>query len=226
MANAKIKVLGMVGAAACGALLFFQLKRQLRQTAAKTGPKEWKVFLDLQCPYSKICLEQHYEELKSAFGEYKFSIVLTSLVFHPQAFPAQKAVFAMNLLAGEEARYAYINKIYAEQDRISNAKTSEMTRHDIDGVLADIAAEAGLVKGKNNESKTGSPTITREALIGKMNDFDNCVKPAYAEHKIALAHKVYGVPKHVIAGQLIEDSESSWGVKEFHQKMRSLGLTS
>jgi hypothetical protein len=55
-----------------------------------------------------------------------------------------------------------------------------------------------------------------------MNDWETAVKPAYAEHKIALGFGVYGTPKHVINDVLVADTDSEWGVPEWTQVLSKL----
>ena len=55
-----------------------------------------------------------------------------------------------------------------------------------------------------------------------MHDWESAVKPAYAEHKVALSYGVYGTPKHVIDGELVPDTESAWGAVEWAEKLKSL----
>jgi hypothetical protein len=42
------------------------------------------------------------------------------------------------------------------------------------------------------------------------------------EHKEALQLEIYGAPKHVIEEKLVTDTESSWGVAEWTEKLKTL----
>ena len=64
--------------------------------------------------------------------------------------------------------------------------------------------------------------ILKEAFLADLHDWESAVKPAYAEHKIALGYGVYGTPKHVIDGKLVPDTESAWGAAEWAEKLKSL----
>jgi len=55
-------------------------------------------------------------------------------------------------------------------------------------------------------------------------DWNEIVKPTYQEHKYALERGVFGTPKHLIDGELVADTESSWGVKEWQDKLESIGM--
>ena len=58
--------------------------------------------------------------------------------------------------------------------------------------------------------------------MAKIDDWEMSVKPAYAEHKIALGYQVYGTPKHVIDEKLVPDTESSWGADEWAKVLARL----
>ena len=87
-----------------------------------------------------------------------------------------------------------------------NAAIGDARQSEIDGIFVDIAQQAGILP-KNANSRA-------EMLVG-MHDWEMAVKPAYAEHKIALGYQVYGTPKHVIHNVLVPDTESEWGVAEW-----------
>ena len=80
--------------------------------------------------------------------------------------------------------------------------------------------------------------------MSSLHDWGSSVKPAYTEHKVALAYgvtvgveinvasmawadtvdrtQVYGTPKHVIDGKLVPDTESAWGAADWAEKLKSL----
>ena len=78
--------------------------------------------------------------------------------------------------------------------------------------IATIAEKAGVL----------DDAFTKEAFLADLHDWESAVKPAYAEHKIALGYEVYGTPKHVIDGELVPDTESAWGAAEWADKLKSL----
>ena len=62
----------------------------------------WKVFLDLQCPYSKICFDK-LPAIKERFGtQYAITTHFIALAFHPQAFVAQSAAALIGNVQGED----------------------------------------------------------------------------------------------------------------------------
>ena len=64
--------------------------------------------------------------------------------------------------------------------------------------------------------------FTKEAFLADLHDWESAVKPAYAEHKVALGHGVCGTPKLVIDGELVPDTESAWGAADWAGKLGSL----
>ena len=53
-------------------------------------------------------------------------------------------------------------------------------KSDVDAVFANIAEKAGVLDG----------AFTKEAFLADLHDWESAVKPAYAEHKIALGYGV------------------------------------
>ena len=176
---------------------------------------EWKIFLDLQCPYSKVFWKQ-LPSIQEKFGnKYTFTRHITSLVFHPQAFDAQCAVTLVGNIRGLDIRRQYEDTLFEHQELYMNAALGDARKTEIIEVFANIAEK---VDGLFNEE------FTRDVFVEKIHDWNMAVKPAYNEHKIALGYKVYGTPKHVINERLLEDTESSWGVDEWVKKLEKEGL--
>lgn len=172
----------------------------------------WKIFFDLQCPYSRKCWER-LPALKEAFGQhYDMRVYLTSLLFHPQAFTAQCAATWIQTSKGQDQYYKFCDACFENQERYMNAAIGNARKSDIDNVFVDIAQEAGIIQDDAGRA---------EMLVG-MNDWETAVKPAYAEHKIALGFGVYGTPKHVINDVLVADTDSEWGVPEWTQVLSKL----
>mmetsp|Transcript_20177 Transcript_20177/g.29281 ORF Transcript_20177/g.29281 Transcript_20177/m.29281 type:complete len:111 (+) Transcript_20177:143-475(+) len=83
--------------------------------------KEWIVFWDLQCPYSKVSW-QNLPAIKERFGaEYKFTIQITSLAFHPQAFTAQCGASLIETVKGRDAMFKYVDACFENQEFFMNA---------------------------------------------------------------------------------------------------------
>eukprot|EP00339_Tiarina_fusa_P019982 CAMPEP_0116996346 /NCGR_PEP_ID=MMETSP0472-20121206/181_1 /TAXON_ID=693140 ORGANISM="Tiarina fusus, Strain LIS" /NCGR_SAMPLE_ID=MMETSP0472 /ASSEMBLY_ACC=CAM_ASM_000603 /LENGTH=177 /DNA_ID=CAMNT_0004694933 /DNA_START=100 /DNA_END=633 /DNA_ORIENTATION=+ len=172
----------------------------------------WKVFWDLQCPYSKASWTNLPAMREKFGGEYDFTISITSLAFHPQAFTAQCGASLIETTKGRDAVFKYVDACFENQDMFMNASLGDARKSEIDNVFALIAEKAGILDEK----------FTKEAFLANLHDWEKAVKPAYAEHKIALGYGVYGTPKHVIDEKLVLDTESAWGVDEWGEKLKSL----
>ena len=189
--------------------------------------KSWKVFWDLQCPYSKKNWEQ-YDALKAKFGdEYDFSIHLTSLLIHDQAFLAQCAA---NLVAtehghasdtnenggGHDAKLKFINEAFKQQNKFMSDSLGDAKKSEIIEVFANIAEDAKLF----------TDTFTKDTFRTDINDWTKAVLPAWNEHKVAVGYNVMGTPKTVIDEKLVENTESAWGPTEWETKLQELKMKS
>jgi 2-hydroxychromene-2-carboxylate isomerase len=174
--------------------------------------KSWKVFWDLQCPYSKVNWT-NFPAVKAKFGnEYDFTICITSLAFHPQAFTAQCGASLIETKKGRDALLKYMDACFENQDSYMNAAIGDAKKSEIDNVFASIAEKAGVLDDQ----------FTKEIFLAELNDWEKAIKPAYTEHKIALGYGVYGTPKHVIDEKLVADTESAWNADEWAEKLKSL----
>lgn len=172
----------------------------------------WKVFLDLQCPYSKK-FWQNRVAIQERFGsKYSFSRHITSLAFHPQAFTAHCAAVLVGNVKGADVRTKFEDACFENQESYMNAALGDAKKSEIDGAFAAIAEKAGVF----------DKDFDKDSFLEKMHDWEMAVKPAYTEHKYALGYGVYGTPKHVIDEKLIEDTESAWGADEWEKKLASL----
>ena len=178
----------------------------------------WKVFWDLQCPYSHKNWS-HIKDIKQAFGDkFDFEIVLTSLPFHPQAFPAQCAASLIEHQLGDDAKAAFIEQCFQQQESYMNAAVGDATPSQVRKVFCKITKDAGLL------APTSNPDFTEDYFLQHVQDWEGAIKPAYTEHKIALQYQVFGTPKHAIDGRLLEATESDWGVEEWKMKLTEEGF--
>ena len=151
--------------------------------------------------------------MKAHFGkEFEFEVCLTSLAFHPQAFTAQCGASLVETRKGRDALLKYVDACFESQETYMNAALGDARKSDVDAVFANIAEKSGVLDG----------AFTKEAFLSSLHDWESAVKPAYAEHKVALGHGVYGTPKHVIDGKLVPDTESAWGAADWAEKLKSL----
>jgi 2-hydroxychromene-2-carboxylate isomerase len=174
--------------------------------------KSWKVFWDLQCPFSRVNW-QNFPAIKDKFGcEYDFTVHITSLAFHPQAFTAQCGASLIETIKGRDVMLKYVDACLENQDSFMNAALGNANKSEIDAIFASIAEKAGVLDSE----------FTIEQFLANLHDWEKAVKPAYAEHKIAMGYGVYGTPKQVIDEKLVSDTESVWGPDEWAEKLKSM----
>lgn len=167
---------------------------------------------DLQCPYSHANWT-NFEAIKERHeADFEFEIHLTSLLFHPQAFPAQCAANLIANKLGLEARAKFIDACFENQPSYMNAAVGDARPSEVNAIFCSIAKKAGLL----------DDTFTEEVFLKELHSWEDAVKPAYTEHKYALGYGVYGTPKHVIDEKLVDGTESSWGPEEWVEKLKEL----
>uniref|UniRef100_A0A7S3P5I0 Thioredoxin-like fold domain-containing protein n=1 Tax=Amphora coffeiformis TaxID=265554 RepID=A0A7S3P5I0_9STRA len=208
------RVVGMDAAATSVACTRRHMPSRIFSTASTNSDKKpsWEVFWDLECPFARKNWEQ-LPAMQQAFdSQFDFTIHLTSLAFHPGAWVGQCAAFLIRRELDTTAWLAFIDACYKQQhlykDDLKDPRPSEVA-----AVFADIAQGAGLF----------TETFTREYFLEHVADWNEIIKPTYQEHKYALERGVFGTPKHVIDGKLVPDTESSWGVKEWRDKLETMG---
>eukprot|EP00467_Chlorarachnion_reptans_P014204 CAMPEP_0114523324 /NCGR_PEP_ID=MMETSP0109-20121206/21229_1 /TAXON_ID=29199 /ORGANISM="Chlorarachnion reptans, Strain CCCM449" /LENGTH=210 /DNA_ID=CAMNT_0001704629 /DNA_START=75 /DNA_END=707 /DNA_ORIENTATION=+ len=179
------------------------------------GKKEWKVFVDLQCKYSKICW-RNMPEIEAEFGgEYDFSYHLTNIAYHLNAFPAHCSVKVVERNT-PQLRNKYISALYENQERYMNDSTEAFTRKQVLKIFAEIAEEVGVFSPANYTGLSEVPH--QDSFVAECGNFKDVVWHAWAEQKYAITEfGIAGAPKHVIEGELISDTESSWTSKEWRQ---------
>jgi len=175
--------------------------------------KVWKVFWDLQCPYSRANWKALPAIKERVGSEYEFEVSLTSLLFHPQAFSAQCAANLIEAKKGLDAKWKFVDACFINQEKYMNAAVGDSRPSEVDKIFASIAREAGLFD---------EDVLPEETFLAMVRDWEAAVGPAYAEHKKALAHGVYGTPKHVIDEKLVADTESAWGPDEWVAKLKEI----
>ena len=185
------------------------------ENASVMPKKTWKIFWDLQCPYSRKHWQNH-KAIEARFSSnYDFEIHLTSLIFHPQAFPAQCAANLIERKKGSDAKLAFVDACFANQHRYTNDALDDPKPSEVATIFQSIAQEAGILDGEDGD-------FTKDYFLSKVNDFAEAVKPAYSEHKVALSYGVYGTPKNVINERLIDGTESAWGPEEWGKKLEGV----
>ena len=107
---------------------------------------------------------------------------------------------------GPQARLRFIDACFGNQHRYTNDAVGDARPSEVSAIFADLAEEADVF----------TPEFTKDMFLEHINDY---LRSAWAEHKIALNYGVYGVPKHVIDGVVLDDTESSWGAEEFKARI-------
>jgi 2-hydroxychromene-2-carboxylate isomerase len=157
-------------------------KQQSNRRAEKMVKKSWKVFWDLQCPYSKKMWE-NFKEIQNRFeNKYDITIYITSLAFHPQAFTAQCGASLIETMKGRDVMFKYVDACYENQDMYMNDSIGDSKMSEIDEVFVKIAEKAGVF----------DETFTKEKFLQDLHNWEMAVNPAYTEHKIALSYGVFG----------------------------------
>jgi hypothetical protein len=148
----------------------------------KMAKTSWKVFWDLQCPYSKKMWE-NFKEIQDRFdNDYDITIYITSLAFHPQAFTAQCGASLIEKVKGRDVMFKYVDACYENQDMYMNDSIGDAKMSEIDEVFAKIAEKAGVF----------DESFTKEKFLQDLHNWETAVNPAYTEHKIALGYGVFG----------------------------------
>jgi hypothetical protein len=174
--------------------------------------KTWKVFWDLQCPYSRKNWA-NMAEIRARFsGEYEFEIQLTSLLFHRQAFPAHCAACLIEKKKGRQAKLAFVDACFQNQDKYTNAAVGDARPSEVHAILATIAEGCGVFDEE----------FTRDFFLTNILSWEDALLPAYTEHKEALAYGVFGAPKHVIANKLVSDTDSEWSSEDWAIKLKTI----
>jgi protein-disulfide isomerase len=176
----------------------------------------WKIFWDLQCPYSKKAWEQ-LPHLKERFGDkYEFETHITSILFHRQDFPAHCAACLVETHKGPQAKQAFVDACFANQERFHDAAVKDYRPSEVAAVFASIAKEAGILDDKEG-------AFTETFFVEHMYDWKEATQPAWNEHKVALAHGVFGTVRFVVNGRLVDDTQSAWGPDEWEEKLKQIG---
>lgn len=174
--------------------------------------RTWRVFWDLQCPYSKR-MWKNFTAIKERFSDdFDFEISLTSLLFHPQAFTAQCGASLIEREKGRDVMFKYVDACFENQESYLNDAIGDAKKSEIAAVFASIAENAGIFDDK----------FTKEIFLRDLNDWEKAAKPAYTEHKKVLAYGAYSTPSNAIDEKLVLNTESAWGPDEWAEKLKSL----
>lgn len=122
----------------------------------------WKVFVDLQCPYSRFCWK-NLPSIRERFQDkYDITVTCTSLAFHPQAFSAQCAANLIEGTTGKEARLRFHEMLFEKQESFMNTAIGDARKSEINAVFADLADQADCLGDK----------LSKEDFLAKINDWE------------------------------------------------------
>jgi hypothetical protein len=172
---------------------------------------EWKIFFDLQCPFSKR-LRQLLPAIKARYGPMGFKITthIISLAFHRQSFPAHCVAYLVGIEKGNDCRLRFEEACYDNLDLYVDEAVTSMTKAEVNEVFASIAEKAGVF----------DDTFSKEMFVQSLQDHNRVIMPTWFEHKQALMLGVFKAPQHVLNGVLIPDTDSSWSVDDYEPVLK------
>jgi Ca2+-binding EF-hand superfamily protein len=86
---------------------------------------------------------------------------------------------------GIAAKLQFMDACFVHQHAISNRALTNHKKEEIKQAFAKIAQQAGLVDRGSADKK-----LTFDPFVARMDDWENLMKPTFAEHKIALSYQV------------------------------------
>mmetsp|Transcript_12125 Transcript_12125/g.36558 ORF Transcript_12125/g.36558 Transcript_12125/m.36558 type:complete len:206 (+) Transcript_12125:3-620(+) len=179
-------------------------------TAAKA---EWRVFVDLQCAYGEKCFKETLPLLRGEFGDrFDFTLSVTSLPYHDNAFAAHVALKVVEDLKGSEAREAFVRVLYDNRDLYTNAATEETSTMAKRKLFADFAVDNGFFDHPG-------------MFVGYLKDFPGATEQAWLEQKESLALAVTDSPAHLIKGTTLlqgPDPYAAWTLADWSRFLDGL----
>lgn len=158
------------------------------------APVQVDMFIDVLCPDSKAAhpvltsLAQEY-----APDQFKLVFHLFPLPYHQHAFTAAQTVMAVSDWFDSAHALTWINMIYHNQYRFSNAVTANTSASHVAQILSDLVQQTFLVNASTwDTSLAKANAITRVAW------------------KYACARGVTGTPVYFVNGMPLTQAEASW----------------
>jgi len=200
-------------------LLFLKFQRlsvlqqdlQVRVPTFSYGDKiSWDIFLDLQCPFSKITFDK-LEDYRTAFGhKFDINLHLQAIPFHLSAFQGNMGAAYVKKAGDQSAYESYIGSCFDSQQSFLNNATLDMTHRQIFTLFAEKALTALQME------------ISPESVSEMVANIQSSGMSAYNEFKQTINEVNFGAPHFVVGGKYIPAS-SSWGVSQWDQEFRKLG---
>mmetsp|Transcript_46791 Transcript_46791/g.92072 ORF Transcript_46791/g.92072 Transcript_46791/m.92072 type:complete len:199 (-) Transcript_46791:261-857(-) len=171
---------------------------------------KFELFIDLQCPYSKVAFNNLKDSIPKHYGKkVDFSITVTALGFHYQAFEALVGGMIAQKVSGKRSTFLdYISTVFEHQESIMNAACTDKNPAQIKQAVADLACNLD--------------GVTQEAYTAERNGEDGgwkYVVQANRMCKYAQGRGVGSTPSMIVDGFLVPNTESKWGLEEWKAKI-------
>jgi len=185
----------------------------LEETLINSSPLHtWKIYLDLQCPYSKIVFDK-IPQFRQHFGSiFQILIQLQAIPFHLSAFQANMGATYVKRNGGLEAYEKYIGFCYESQQDFLNSKTMDMTHRQIYEMFAKKALRA-----LDRE-------VTPDEVSKTVDEIIKYAPDTYAEFKDTIQTVNFGAPKFVVEDVFVSAASSHWGTTEWANEFIKMGL--
>ncbi|KDO26685.1 hypothetical protein SPRG_20484 [Saprolegnia parasitica CBS 223.65] len=177
-----------------------------------TAPVQLEIFIDLLCPYSKAAYPA-MKKLEAAFkgSDLRITFQVLPLPFHKHAFTVAQSAATLTHVLGIQTFPPWLETIYANQDRLYNAPTKDMTAVQVVDLLFDWAS-------------TAFPKLTKEAWSAQMtghggSDMDEKTRQLF---RYSLAHGISGTPMFYLNGVHYDAADSSWSFEQWRKTIQAL----
>ncbi|OQR84470.1 hypothetical protein ACHHYP_13342 [Achlya hypogyna] len=177
-----------------------------------TAPVQLEIFIDPLCPYSKAAYPA-MKKLEQAFkgSELRITFQVLPLPFHKHAFTVAQSASTLVHLLGIKVFPPWIETIYANQDKLYNLPTKDLTAVQVVDLLFSWAS-------------TAFPTLTKEAWSQQMtghggSEMDEKTRQLF---RYSLAHGISGTPMFYLNGVHYDAADSSWTFEQWYAAIKDL----
>ncbi|OQR92347.1 hypothetical protein THRCLA_08725 [Thraustotheca clavata] len=177
-----------------------------------TAPVKLQIFIDFLCPFSKAAYPA-MRKLEQAFegSQLQITFQVLPLPFHKHAFTVAQSASTLVHLLGIEVFPVWAETIFANQDRLYNEPTKDMTAVQVVELLFQWA-------------QTAFPKLAHEAWAKQMtghggSDMDEKTRQLF---RYSLAHGIGGTPMFYLNGVHFEEGDSSWTFEQWHKVIKPL----
>ncbi|CAK4078015.1 unnamed protein product [Aphanomyces euteiches] len=169
----------------------------------KDAPVHLEVFIDLLCPYSKAAYPA-LKKLGNAFHgkDFRLTFQVLPLPFHRNAFIAAQSAVTLVHAAGADAFVPWLETIYINQDKLSNAATKDVT-------------PTQLIKQLASWATTAFPTVSLVEFTKHMQPGSEMDEKTRQLFRYSLAHGISGTPMFYLNGVHFNDADSGWSFDDW-----------